>query len=117
MYFPYVQCRSSRCGLRTAKGESQSLIPFMAYFEARYQDRMSLFVDVMYANITAGESANRNFRVSRFVGGSIAARASVDYEQLTVQFGGAYEFARLGRDRSGEGPRMAGVGETPAGPG
>jgi hypothetical protein len=28
-------------------GESQSLIPFMAYFEARYQDRMSLFVDVL----------------------------------------------------------------------
>jgi hypothetical protein len=93
-------------------GESQSLIPFMAYFEARYQDRMSLFVDVMYANITAGESANRNFRVNRFVSGSIAAGASVDYEQLTVQFGGAYEFARLGSDRSAEGPGMAGVGQT-----
>jgi hypothetical protein len=93
-------------------GESQSLIPFMAYFEARYQDRMSLFVDVMYANITAGESVNKNFRVNRFVGGSVAAGASFDYEQLTVQFGGSYEYARLGRDRSGEGPGMAGVGQT-----
>ena len=93
-------------------GESQSLIPFMVYTEARYQDRISLFVDVMYANITAGEAANRNFRVNRFVSGSIAAAASVDYEQLTVQFGGAYEFAELGRDRSAEGPGMAGVGQT-----
>jgi len=38
-------------------GQSQSLIPFMGYFEARYQDRISLFVDVMYANLTAGESS------------------------------------------------------------
>jgi hypothetical protein len=91
---------------------SQSLIPFMAYFEARYQDRISLFVDVMYANLTAGEQANRNFRVNRFVGGSAGAAASVNYEQFTVQFGGAYEFARLGRDRGGDGPGMAGVGQT-----
>src|SRR5467141_3795724 len=75
-------------------GQSQSLIPFMGYFEARYQDRISLFVDVMYANLTAGESANKNFRVNRFVSGSVAAAAAVNYEQLTVQFGGAYEFAR-----------------------
>jgi hypothetical protein len=93
-------------------GQSQSLVPFMGYFEARYQDRISLFVDVMYANITTGESANKNFRINRFVSGSIAATASVNYEQLTMEFGGAYEFARLGRDRSAEGPGMAGVGQT-----
>ena len=93
-------------------GQSQSLIPFMGYFEARYEDRISLFVDVMYANLTADEQANKNFRVNRFVGGSVAAAASVNYEQLTVQFGGAYEFVKLGRDRGAEGPGMAGVGQT-----
>ncbi len=93
-------------------GQSQSLIPFMGYFEARYQDRISFFVDVMYANITAGESANKNFRLNRFVSGSVAAAASMDYEQLTIEFGGAYEFAKLGRDRGAEGPGMAGVGQT-----
>src|SRR5260370_22785715 len=94
-------------------GQSQSLIPFMGYFEARYQDRISLFVDVMYANLTAGESANKNFRVNRFVSGSVAAAVSMNYEQLTIEFGGAYEFARLGRDRGAEGPGMAGVSPTP----
>jgi hypothetical protein len=93
-------------------GQSQSLIPFMGYFEARYEDRISLFVDVMYANLTAGESANKNFRVNRFISGSVAAGVSVDYEQLTIEFGGAYDFARLGRDRGAEGPGMAGVGQT-----
>jgi hypothetical protein len=93
-------------------GQSRSLIPFMGYFEARYQDRISLFFDAMYANITAGEQANKNFRVNRFVSGSVAAAVSMDYEQLTIEFGGAYEFARLGRDRGAEGPSMAGVGQT-----
>jgi hypothetical protein len=93
-------------------GNSQSLIPFMGYFEARFEDRIELFVDVMYANIGAGQSATKNFQVNRFVGGSVTAAASEDYEQLTVQFGGAYQVAKLGRDRSAEGPGMAGVGQT-----
>ena len=74
--------------------------------------RDRLFVDVMYANISAGQSATKNFRVNRFVGGSVTASASEDYEQLTIQFGGAYQVAKFGRDRGAEGPEMAGVGQT-----
>lgn len=93
-------------------GESQSLIPFMGYFEARYQDRMSFFVDVMYANITAGTQATKNFRVDPFVAGSATASVSMDYEQFTMEFGGTYQVAKVGPDRSAEGPGMAGVGQT-----
>src|SRR5258708_5277472 len=84
----------------------------MGYFEARFEDRIEVFVDVMYANISAGQSATKNFRVDRFVGGGLAASASEDYEQLTVQFGAAYQVVKVGRDRSAEGPGMAGVGQT-----
>ena len=91
--------------------QSQSLITFMAYSEARYQDRLGLFVDVMYANLTAGQSATRSFSVPG-VSGSAVASASVNYESLTVQFGAAYEVVKVGPDRSAEGPGMAGVGQT-----
>ncbi len=93
-------------------GESQSLIPFMGYFEARYQDRMSLFVDVMYANITAGTHARKNFRGDPFLAGSVMTSVSMDYEQFTMEFGGTYQVAKVGPDRSAEGPGMAGVGQT-----
>ena len=76
-------------------GESQSLIPFMGYLEARYQDRMSFFVDVMYANITAGTQATRNFRVDPFIAGSATASVSMDYDQFTMEFGGTYQVARV----------------------
>ena len=77
-------------------GESQSLIPFMGYFEARFEDRIEVFVDVMYANIRAGQSATRNFRAGPFVSGSATASASEDFEQATVQFGAAVQLARAG---------------------
>jgi hypothetical protein len=93
-------------------GQSQSLIPFMAYFEARYQDRISLFVDVMYANLTASQQRTRNFQVNRFVGGRVSADVTATYQQLLVEAGGMYELARVGPDRSAEGPGMAGVGQT-----
>ena len=93
-------------------GASQSLIPFMGYFEARFEDCIEVFVDVMYANISAGQSASRNFRVGPFVGGGVTASASENYEQATVQFGGAVQVAKVGRDRSAEAPGMAGVGQT-----
>jgi len=91
---------------------SQSLVPFMGYFEARYQDRLGLFVDLMYANITAGDSATRNYNIQPGVDLNVRARASVNYESLTIQFGGAYQVVKVGPDRSAEGPRMAGVGQT-----
>lgn len=93
-------------------GDSDSLIPFMGYLEARYEDRLSLFVDLMYANIDGSAQAARNFRLNRFVSGSVAASTSMDYQQLTLEFGGAYQVAKVGPDRSGEGPGMAGVGQT-----
>jgi hypothetical protein len=89
--------------------DSQSLIPFMGYFEARYQDRISLFVDLMYANLTAGQSSTHGFSEPS---GSLASAVSINYETLTVQFGGAYEITRVGPDRGAEGPGMAGVGQT-----
>jgi hypothetical protein len=92
--------------------KSQSLVPFMGYFEARYQDRIGLFVDLMYANLTAGDSATRNYNIEPGVGLNVAARASVDYETLTIQFGGSYQVVKVGPDRSAEGPGMAGVGQT-----
>lgn len=91
--------------------ESQSLITFMAYTEARYQDRLGLFVDVMYANLTAGQSATRGV-FAPGVSGSAVASASVNYQSLTVQFGAAYEVVKVGPDRSADGPGMAGVGQT-----
>ncbi len=92
--------------------KSQSLIPFMGYFEARHQDRVGLFVDLMYANLTTADSATRNYNIQPGVGATVAARTSVNYETLTVQFGGAYQVVKVGLDRSAEGPGMAGVGQT-----
>ena len=91
--------------------QSQSLISLMAYAEARYQDRLGLFVDVVYANLTAGTSATRGFFLPG-VSGSAIATASVNYESLTLQFGVAYEVVKVGPDRGAEGPGMAGVGQT-----
>ncbi len=92
--------------------KSESLIPWMSYFEARFEDRIGLFVDVMYANIKGAKSAAKDFRLDPHVTGSISAAASVDYETLTIQFGGAYQLAKVGSDRSADGPGMAGVGQT-----
>jgi hypothetical protein len=92
--------------------KSESLVPWMSYFEARFEDRIGLFLDVMYANIKGGKSAAKDFTIDPFISGSLAGTASVDYETLTVQFGGAYQFAKIGPDRSAEGPGMAGVGQT-----
>ena len=91
--------------------QSQSLISFMAYAEARYQDRLGIFVDAVYANVTAGTSATRGFFLPG-ISGSAVASASVNYESLTLQFGAAYEVVKVGSDRSAEGPGMAGVGQT-----
>lgn len=91
---------------------SQSLVPFMGYFEARYQDRIGLFVDLMYANLTAADSATRNYNIQPGVGLNVAAQTSVGYETLTIQFGGAYQVVKVGPDRSAEGPGMADVGQT-----
>jgi hypothetical protein len=93
-------------------GQSQSLIPFMGYFEARYQDRIALFVDLMYMNLTAGASTARDFTLGSAGNAALVASASVNYETLTVQFGGAYEVTRVGPDRGAEGPGMVGVGQT-----
>lgn len=92
--------------------KSQSLIPFMGYFEARYQDRLSLFVDVMYANISTGTQATKNFRVDPFVAGGVTASVSMDYDQFIMEFGGTYQVAKVGPDRSTEGAGLAGVGQT-----
>lgn len=92
--------------------KSQSLVPFMGYVEARFQDRVGLFLDVMYANLTAGDSAQRNYALAPGVAATIGAQASVNYESLTAQFGAAYQVVKVGKDRSDEGPGMAGVGQT-----
>src|SRR5690242_1398994 len=92
--------------------KSQSLVPFMGYFEARYQDRIGLFLDLMYANLTAADSATKSYDIQPGVGLNVAARVSVDYETLTMQFGGAYQVVKVGPDRGAEGPTMAGVGQT-----
>ena len=91
--------------------QSQSLISLMAYAEARYQDRLGLFVDVVYANLTAGTSATRGFFLPG-ISGSAIATASVNYKSLTLQFGAAYEVVKVGPDRGAEGPGMTGVGQT-----
>lgn len=91
--------------------DSQSLISLMLYTEARYQDRIGLFADIVYANLTAGQTATRGVFLPG-VSGSAVASTSMNYESLTLQFGGTYEVVRVGPDRSGEGPGMAGVGQT-----
>ncbi|MFZ5780555.1 MAG: hypothetical protein ACOY4R_10200 [Pseudomonadota bacterium] len=90
---------------------SQSLISIMLYGEARYEDRLGLFVDLVYANLTAGQQATRGFFLPGISGGAFAS-ASVSYETLTLQFGAAWQVAKVGPDRSAEGPGMAGVGQT-----
>ena len=82
--------------------KSQSLIPFMGFVEARFQDRIGLFMDLMYMNLTAGNATTRDFTLNRFASGSVTETASVNLETLTIQFGGAYEFAKLGPDRGAE---------------
>jgi hypothetical protein len=99
-------------------GNTGSLIPFMGYFEARYQDRVGIFLDVIYANIATSGSAARSFSVTPGVGGrvgataSLGATASIDYQMFIGQFGGAYEIVKVGPDRGAEGPGMSGVGQT-----
>jgi hypothetical protein len=90
---------------------SQSLISLMAYAEARYEDRIGLFVDTVYANLTTDRSATRGFFLPG-ISGSALASASINYESLTMQFGAAYQVVKVGPDRSAEGPGMAGVGQT-----
>ena len=92
--------------------KSQSLVPFMGYFEARYQDRIGLFADIMYMNLTATDSATKSYPIAPGIGVNLAAQGSVNYETLTLQFGGAYQVVKVGPDRSAEGPAMAGVGQT-----
>jgi hypothetical protein len=92
--------------------DSQSLISFMMYGEARYQDRVGLFIDVIYANLTAGQSETRNFSLQGIVSGSAVLSASARYQTLTTMFGAAYQVTKVGPDRSTEGANMAGVGQT-----
>src|SRR4029079_17644817 len=54
--------------------KSQSLIPFMGYFEARRQDGLSLCVDLMYANLTAVDPATRNHDIQPGVGVNVMAQ-------------------------------------------
>jgi hypothetical protein len=63
---------------------SQSLISIMAYAEARYEDRLGLFVDLVYANLTAGKSATRGVFLPG-ISGSALASASANYATLTLQ--------------------------------
>ena len=69
-------------------------------------------LDLMYANLTAADSATKSYDLQPGVGLNVAARVSVDYETLTLQFGGAYQVVKVGPDRGAEGPTMAGVGQT-----
>lgn len=92
--------------------KSQSLIPFMGFVEARFQDRIGLFMDLMYMNLTAGSAKTRDFNFGGVATGSISDSASVNLETLTIQFGGAYEIAKFGPDRGAEGRGMANVGRT-----
>lgn len=86
--------------------DSQSILPFMGYFEARWHDRIGLFVDVLYANLTAGATGTRGFNPAPGIGGSITVGTSLYYETLTVEFGAAYELAKVGP------AGRAGIGQT-----
>jgi hypothetical protein len=67
-----------------------SQIPsWMSYAEAR-NGRLSLFNDIVYSKL----SASQNFAKSaagKFAGLALAGNVAVDYEQATVEFGGAYQ--------------------------
>ncbi len=75
---------------------SESLVPVMGYFEARWRDKISLFVDVLYANMTAGAGGTRNFFPEPGVAGWVAASTALNYETLTVEFGATYEVVKVG---------------------
>jgi len=75
---------------------SESLVPVMGYFEARWRDKISLFVDVLYANMTAGAGGTRNFFPEPGVAGWVAASTALNYETLIVEFGATYEVVKVG---------------------
>lgn len=62
-----------------------TLPAWMSFAEAR-QGPLSLFNDIVYANI----DNSRDFARAR-PGGTLQANVSTDYTQVTVEFGGAYE--------------------------
>jgi hypothetical protein len=74
--------------------DSQSLLTLMLYGEARYEDRIGFFVDVVYADLTAGQSATKNISLQGIVSANATASATARYQTLTTQFGMAYELGR-----------------------
>lgn len=66
-----------------------TLPSWMSYAEARY-GRLSLFNDIVYSKV----SGSRDFAKSssrRIINASLGVNVEVDYEEATVELGGAYE--------------------------
>jgi hypothetical protein len=67
-----------------------STIPaWMSYAEAR-NGPVSLFNDIVYANLSGAKDFARSSD-RRIIDSAFGANISVDYEQVTVEFGGAYQ--------------------------
>ena len=76
--------------------ESDSLLAWMSYFEAR-RGRLALFTDVVWMDLGfPGKFQAQRSPLARFPGVvvSVRANAQLDYQQTIIQSGVAYEVAR-----------------------
>lgn len=70
-------------------------VPFMGYAEAR-KGPISLYGDIFYANLglSAGDVKSRSVRPE--IAGTLSGALGVDFEELVIEAGGAYEITKWG---------------------
>jgi hypothetical protein len=73
--------------------KSNSIIALMGYFEAR-KGPVTLFGDIVYADLTASGGALRSRQFTPHISGTLGASLGTDYQQAIFTFGAAYEVAR-----------------------
>jgi hypothetical protein len=83
--------------------ENLDAAPWMSYVELR-KGSLVLFNDIFYAKLGTSSSGVRARDFGPVLSGSFGASASLDFEQLVVEFGGAYEITRW---RQGIGPGLS----------
>lgn len=73
--------------------ENLDAVPWMSYTELR-KGPLVLYNDIFYAKLGASGSEVRARDFGPILAGSFGASATLDFEQLVIELGGAYEVAR-----------------------
>ena len=68
-------------------------VPFMGYAEAR-KGPLSLYGDIFYANLGLTASGVKSRSARPEIGGTLSGALGVDFEELVIEAGGAYEIAK-----------------------